>query len=221
MEREKINWKEVIKEGNLVKVRQFDDMAEEFGVYYEHGNPFCEPCTVKINCFKLFTEKMKKYCGKTIRINSTMETDFNLYGFFHYEGYSISTDMLEPYIVSGKNTKEKLKELSETIDKMTIEELDDMLEESGIDEKFEYKEEKEITIPNIENHGIKENAIYVIKYDDGAEKTFLGENNITFKGKVINFTSDKCYIVDQERGLAILPVKNIISMIPVKIREKN
>lgn len=188
MEREKINWREVIKEGNLVRFRQWNDMAEEFGVYYEHGNPFCEPHKAIINCSKLFPEKMKKYCGEIIKINLTMEIEFNLNGFFHYESYSISTDMLEPYAVYEE----------------------------------EKKEEKEIITPNIENHGIKENAIYVIEYNDGAGKTFLSENNfITFKGKIINFTDDKCFIVDQEKGLAILPVKNIISMIPVKIREKN
>lgn len=174
MDRKKINWNEVIQEGNVIRIREFDDMAREYGTYYEPGNPFCDPCKVIINCFKLFTEDMKKYCGKIIKVNSTMEIEFNLCGYFHYEGYSISTDMLEPYAVY----------------------------------KEEKKEEKEIIIPNIENHGIKETAIYVIKYNDGED------NFITFKGKIINFTSDKCFIVDEEKGLAILNVKNIISMIP-------
>lgn len=174
MDRKKINWGSIIKEGNAIKIRQFDDMAKEFGTYYERGNSFCEPCKVIINCFKLFNEKMKKYCGKIIKVNSTMEIEFNLCGYFHYEGYSISTDMLEPYAVC----------------------------------KEEKKEEKGIIIPNIKNHGIKETAIYVIEYNNGAD------NFITFKGKIINFTNDKCFIVDEKEGLAILNVKNIISMIP-------
>ena len=36
MNRERINWKEIIKEGNIVKVRQWDDMAEEFGFKTEY-----------------------------------------------------------------------------------------------------------------------------------------------------------------------------------------
>lgn len=178
MDRKLIDWGSVIKEGNVVRIREFDDMAREFGAYYKsEGTPsFSFPYVLVINCHKEFTEKMKKYCGKIIKVNSTMEIEFNLCGYFHYEGYSISTDMLEPYAVY----------------------------------KEEKKEEKEIIIPNIENHGIKENAIYVIKYNDGAD------NFITFKGKIINFTSDKCFIVDEKKGLAILNVKNIISMIPVK-----
>lgn len=176
MDRKLIDWGNVIKEGNVIRIREFDDMAREYGTYYEPGNSFCKPCKVIINCFKLFTEDMKKYCGKIIKVNSTMEIEFNLCGYFHYEGYSISTDMLEPYAVY----------------------------------KEEKKEEKEIIIPNIENHGIKETAIYVIKYNDDAD------NFITFKGKIIDFTNDKCFIVDEKRGLAILNVKNIISMIPVK-----
>ena len=92
----------------------------------------------------------------------------------------------------------------------------DMLEPYVVYEEEKY--EKEIITPNIENHGIKENAIYVIEYNDTDGKTFLGENNfITFKGRIINFTNDKCFIIDEKKGLAILNVKNIISMIPVKI----
>ena len=35
MDREKINWEKIIKEGNVVRVREFDDMAREYGVYHE------------------------------------------------------------------------------------------------------------------------------------------------------------------------------------------
>ena len=183
MERERINWKEIIKENNIVKIRQWDDMAKEFGTYYKRGDSCFDPCTLIINCRRKFTEEMRKYCGKTIKINENMERSFNKYGIFGYKGHVISTDMLEPYVISK-----------------------------------EEKYEKEIITPNIENYGIKENAVYVIEYDDTEGKAFLSENNfITFKGKVINFTNDKCFIVDQEKGLAILNVKNIISMIPVKV----
>ena len=182
MNRENIYWKGIIKEGNEVKVRQWGDMAKEYGVSYTRGNSCFDPCESVINCSKKFTEEMKKYCGETIKITKNMEKKFNEYGYFYYEGSMFSADMLEPYVI------------------------------------YEEKYEKEIITPNIENHGIKENAIYVIEYDDTKGKTFLGENNfITFKGKIINFTNDKCFIIDEKRGLVILNVKNIISMIPVKV----
>ena len=182
MNRENIYWKNIIKENNIVKIRQWDDMAKEFGTYYERGDSCFDPCKLVINCREKFTEEMKKYCGETIKINENMERGFNKYGVFSYKGHAISTDMLEPCIVYE-----------------------------------EEKYEKEIITPNIENHGIKENAVYVIKYNDTEWKTFLGGDNfISFKGKIINFASDKCFIVDQEKGLAILNVKNIISMIPIK-----
>ena len=44
--------------GDKVTIRQWDDMAAEFGLD-EHGN---------INVPKLFTKPMKKYCGQTLPI---------------------------------------------------------------------------------------------------------------------------------------------------------
>ena len=102
MERERINWSGIIKEGNIVKVRQWDDMAKEFGTYYERGYCFYDACKVMINCFKIFTEDMKRYCGKTIKINKNMEKKFNECRYFYYEGSMFSTDMLEPYIITEK-----------------------------------------------------------------------------------------------------------------------
>ena len=63
MNREKINWSEIIKAGNTVKVRQWEDMVKEFGVTLD--------CA--IDCFKKFTEYMKSYCGETIKIDKDME----------------------------------------------------------------------------------------------------------------------------------------------------
>ena len=87
MEREKINWSEIIKEGNIVKIRQWDDMKKEYGISLDGA----------IDCFKKFTGNMREYCGETIRINENMEKKFNEYGYFYYEGCMFSTDMLEPY----------------------------------------------------------------------------------------------------------------------------
>ena len=76
MEREKINWKNIIKENNIVKVRQWDDMKREFGSHYSANK-------LVINCSKTFTEEMREYCGETIKIDKNMEKKFNEYGYFY------------------------------------------------------------------------------------------------------------------------------------------
>ena len=96
MNRERINWKEIIKEGNIVKVRQWDDMAKEFGEFRVSLDG------TTINCFLTFTEEMRKHCGEEIRINKDMEKDFNFHEVFCYEGHMFSTDMLEPYMIIKK-----------------------------------------------------------------------------------------------------------------------
>ena len=96
MNREKINWKEIIKEDNIVKVRQWDDMAKEFGEFRVSLDG------TTINCFLTFTEEMRKHCGEEIRINKDMEKDFNFHEVFCYEGHMFSTDMLEPYMIIEK-----------------------------------------------------------------------------------------------------------------------
>ena len=96
MERGKINWKEIIKEDNIVKVRQWDDMAKEFGEFRVSLDG------TTINCFLTFTEEMRKHCGEEIRINKDMEKDFNFHEVFCYEGHMFSTDMLEPYMIIEK-----------------------------------------------------------------------------------------------------------------------
>ena len=195
MNRENIYWKAIIKEGNIVKVRQWDDMANKYGISYERGQCFYDACKVVIDCSKKFTEDMEKYCGKTIKINKDMEKDFNEYGFFYYEDYIISTDMLEPY--------------EEELDVINIPVKDEYLKDS-----HEEKQEKEI-IPYLEKEwGIKDNILYGIIYK--SEQT--GERK--FFGEIINFNPYQVFIIDDKMGLAILRIKNIISMIPIKEREK-
>ena len=186
MNREKIKWHEIIKADNIVKVRQWDDMAEEFG--------FTLDCA--IDCFKKFTGNMREYCGETIRINKNMEKKFNEYGYFYYEGCMFSTDMLEPY--------------EEELDVINIPVKDEYLKDS-----HEEKQEKEI-IPYLEKEwGIKDNILYGIIYE--SEQT--GERK--FFGEIINFNPYQVFIIDDKMGLAVLSIKNIISMIPIKTREKN
>ena len=106
MNREKINWKEIIKENNIVKVRQFDDMAEEFGFTLDGA----------IDCFKKFTGNMREYCGETIKINEKMAKKFNECGFFYYEGYMFSTDMLEPYMIIEKEREDLFMKIQEVME---------------------------------------------------------------------------------------------------------
>lgn len=47
------------KVGDIVQIRQWDDMAEEFGTTI-HGSIACRSW--------YFVEEMKKYCGKKLRI---------------------------------------------------------------------------------------------------------------------------------------------------------
>ena len=186
MKREKINWKEIIKAGNIVKVRQWDDMKREFGFTLDGA----------IDCFKKFTGNMREYCGETIRINENMEKKFNEYGYFYYEGCMFSTDMLEPY--------------EEELDVINIPVKDEYLKDL-----HEEKQEKEI-IPYLEKEwGIKDNILYGIIYE--SEQT--GERK--FFGEIINFNPYQVFIIDDKMGLAVLSIKNIISMIPIKTREKN
>ena len=116
MDRDKINWKNIIKENNIVKVRQWDDMAKEYGISYECGDSCFDPCTLIINCREKFTEEMKKYCGKTIKINENMERSFNKYGIFIYKGHAISTDMLEPYVISKEEKEDLFMKIQEAIE---------------------------------------------------------------------------------------------------------
>ena len=53
MEREKINWGSVIKVGNKVRIREFDEMEKQYGYRY-FGDPKV------INVFMSFTAAMKK-----------------------------------------------------------------------------------------------------------------------------------------------------------------
>ena len=196
MNRERINWKGIIKENNIVKIRQWDDMAKEFGTYYERGDSCFDPCTLIINCREKYTENMRKYCGETIKINENMERSFNKYGIFSYKGHAISTDMLEPY--------------EEELDVINIPVKDEYLKDS-----HEEKKEKEI-IPYLEKEwGIKDNILYGIIYE--SEQT--GERK--FFGEIVNFNPYQVFIIDDKMGLAVLSIKNIISMIPIKTREKN
>ena len=81
------DWTKRNKEGNIIKIRQWDDMEEEYGLIGIGS----------INCECAFTDNMRNLCGSEIKINEKMVEDFKKYKYFFADSktYSISTDMIE------------------------------------------------------------------------------------------------------------------------------
>ena len=81
------DWKALVKEGNIIKIRQWDDMESEYGLVGIGS----------INCECTFTDNMRNLCGSEIKINEKMVEDFKKYKYFFADSktYSISTDMIE------------------------------------------------------------------------------------------------------------------------------
>ena len=183
MDRKLIDWGSVIKVGNKVKIREFDDMEKQYG--YRYVDDF-----KVINVYMSFTEDMKKICGDVINIDEEIEKNYEKRGYFYYQGFTISTDMLEPY--------------EEELDVINIPVKDEYLKDL-----HEEKQEKEISYLEKE-WGIKDNMLYGIIYE--SEQT--GDRR--FFGKIINFNPYQVFIIDEKLGLTILSIKNIISMIPIK-----
>ena len=89
------DWKGLIKEGNIIKIRQWEDMESEYG-YSSLENA--------IMCEHLFTDFMEELCGKEFKITKDMEEDFKEYRYFYTDIFdesdiersvAISTDMIE------------------------------------------------------------------------------------------------------------------------------
>ena len=69
----------------MLRIRQWDDMAEEFGITIDGD----------IDCLYTFTEPMRKLCGMTFTVESVYETYLEPEedGF---DRWTFSADMLEP-----------------------------------------------------------------------------------------------------------------------------
>lgn len=89
------DWKALVKEGNIIKIRQWDDMEEEYGY-----SSFEEA----IMCKHSFADFMKELCGKEFKITKEMEEDYARFEHFYIDNYLdagikdyiiISTDMIE------------------------------------------------------------------------------------------------------------------------------
>ena len=73
--------------GDLVCIRQWEDMKREFGL---QGNG-------AIDCQYTFTESMRQHCGDEVVLKAVYEDgEVEFFDEFHdYEGYMWSTDMIE------------------------------------------------------------------------------------------------------------------------------
>ena len=90
------DWYKNIKQGNIIKIRQWDDMKKEYGYSSFEG---------AILCKFLFNDFMKELCGKEFKITKEMEEKFKEYKYFYIDNYLddagtkdyiiISTDMIE------------------------------------------------------------------------------------------------------------------------------
>ena len=183
MDRKLIDWGSVIKVGNKIRIREFDDMEKQYGYRYVDDAKV-------IKVYMSFTEDMKKICGDVINIDEEIEKTYEKRGYFYYQGFTISTDMLEPY--------------EEELDVINIPVKDEYLKDL-----HEEKQEKEISYLEKE-WGIKDNVLYGIIYE--SEQT--GERK--FFGEIVNFNPYQVFIIDDKMGLAILSMSNIISMIPIR-----
>ena len=90
------DWTKLIKEGNIIKIRQWDDMKKEYGY---------SSLQEAIMCKHLFADFMKELCGKEFEITKEMEEDYVRFEHFDIDNYLddagtkdyiiISTDMIE------------------------------------------------------------------------------------------------------------------------------
>ena len=105
------DWKILIKEGNIIKIRQWDDMEEEYG--YSSSKK-------TIMCKHLFTDAMKKLCRKEFKITKQMEDEYKAVGHFHIDNYSDDIDT-KPHFIITTDMIESIKTTDDiVIDKVTF-----------------------------------------------------------------------------------------------------
>ena len=122
------DWKGLIKEGNIIKIRQWDNMEEEYG-YSSLENA--------IMCEHLFTDFMKELCGKEFKITKEMEEDYVRFKHFYIDNYLddvrikdyiiISTDMIESIKTTDDIVIDKITFISDDKKEKIIERLEKVL----------------------------------------------------------------------------------------------
>ena len=76
---------EDIRQGDIVRVREFSDLAKEFGIKVATGS---------IPCPGYFVTRMKMYCGTLHTVEVTPKTNFDV--IFTASGWKFYPDMVEP-----------------------------------------------------------------------------------------------------------------------------
>ena len=105
------DWKELMKEGNTIKIRQWKDMEEEYG----HSGS-----EKAIMCKHLFTDDMGELCGKEFKITKQMEEEYKAIGHFYIDNYSDDIDT-KPYFIITTDMIELIKTTDDiVIDKVTF-----------------------------------------------------------------------------------------------------
>ena len=105
------DWKALVKEGNIIKIRQWDDMEEEYG--YSGSEK-------AIMCKHLFTDDMGELCGKEFKITKQMEDEYKAIGHFYIDNYSDDIDT-KPYFIITTDMIESIKTTDDiVIDKVTF-----------------------------------------------------------------------------------------------------
>ena len=151
------DWKALVKEGNIIKIRQWDDMESEYGLIGINS----------INCECAFTDNMRNLCGSEIKINEKMVEDFKKYKYFFADSktYSISTDMIELIKTTDDIVIDKITFISDDKKEEIIERLNKVL---NYDKKM-YDKMK--TIP----------LVYFTKeVQDGLQEDYVTYNLIEF-----------------------------------------
>lgn len=105
------DWTKLIKKGNIIKIRQWDDMEEEYG-YSSSENA--------IMCKRSFTDDMRELCGKEFKITKQMEDEYKAIGHFYIDNYSDDIDT-KPYFIITTDMIESIKTTDDiVIDKVTF-----------------------------------------------------------------------------------------------------
>ena len=105
------DWKALVKEGNIIKIRQWDDMESEYGYSSPENAIMCE---------HLFTDFMEELCGKEFKITKEMEEDYVRFKHFYIDNY-LDDVRIKDYIIISTDMIESIKTIDDiVIDKVTF-----------------------------------------------------------------------------------------------------
>ena len=105
------DWTKLVKEGNIIKIRQWDDMESEYGY---------SSLEEAIMCKHLFTDFMKELCGKEFKITKEMEEDYVRFKHFYIDNY-LDDVRIKDYIIISTDMIESIKTTDDIIiDKITF-----------------------------------------------------------------------------------------------------